>query len=178
MPAPRNRPPSAYARKTTTLPASLRDELVALGRLDPLPQDGRRKRKAKPGGQRRSSGSGRDTEAKENKGKGQQKQEPAAARPAKPAAKAPTTALQKLVDKTGGEGSSSSRRKKKEGAPREAPRDEVEEQEEAEIAWLEAQLGIASGKKKKEWRQEFEADGLGGVCYLSQLLLYLFEWLC
>lgn len=67
------------------------------------------------------------------------------------------TPLQKLLDKAGGDGAegSSSRRVAKPTGHRSA----VEEDEDAEIAWLEAKLGVGRSAKAKK---ELQEDGLDG----------------
>jgi hypothetical protein len=66
------------------------------------------------------------------------------------------TPLQKLLDKSSG--SVGGKRPKTVSEPT-GSRSTIEEQEDAEIAWLEAQLGL---RKNSKSRKEFEEDGLDG----------------
>lgn len=188
-----------YARKTTQLPSSLKDELVSLGKiaapkvkkqnLDPTTAAGRkqlRKQERQEKGSHAQPGPSRPTtsavqpsrpavkrpaEQEDRKGKKRQRfeddDEPVErtskakessqddlSKHGKTASKTP---LQKLLDKASSSSSAKSTRKSKPVAS--GSISTVEEQEDAEIAWLEAQLGL--GKNSKS-RKEFEEDGLDG----------------
>lgn len=187
-----------YARKTTQLPSSLKDELVSLGKiaapkgkkqnLDPTTAAGRKQlrkqdRKEKGGhsqglshvapsshGIDKSNGK-RTAPQEDRKGKKRQRvdeedyddgiQPPKASSSKKSPDETKTqnkTPLQKLLDKNAGSRSGGKTVQRARPAAS-GSASTIEEQEDAEIAWLEAQLGL--GKNSKS-RKEFEEDGLDG----------------
>jgi hypothetical protein len=175
MPAPqRKRPPTpAYVRKTTTLPKSLRDELVALGRLNPSPASLSNGHGPSHKGKKRDGSNSDSRPSKRAQDKKSERSQvndvPASSSSSSSVPPQKKTALQKLVEKSTPSASSSSTpsassraKRTASSAQREPPRDPIEEQEEKEIAWLEAQLGV-NRRNKGSWRAEFDEDGLGGA---------------
>lgn len=190
-----------YARKTTQLPSSLKDELVSLGKiaapkvkkqnLDPTTAAGRKQLRkqerqekgshAQPGPSRLTASAVQSSrlavkrpaaEQEDRKGKKRQRfeddsdepvertskeQESSQDEPSKHGKTASKTPLQKLLDKASSGSGGKSIKKPKPVAS--GSMNTIEEQEDAEIAWLEAQLGL--GKNSKS-RKEFEEDGLDG----------------
>lgn len=188
----------AYARKTTTLPAKLRDELISTGKLDEnfgknkastrkakRKEERESKKRGRSGGsgsahkvdagkrqldsqkggekKRKHDSDGVDGSMKQIKGGRENAEGTDTDQTDEPARKkVKQTPLEKLLNKTQ---SSAPRKTVRQNGTVSLPTDPVEQREDAEIAWLEAQLGIKnrSGQTgRDQWRSEFEQDGLGG----------------
>lgn len=167
-----HRPPN----RTTALPASLREELEGLGHLQPKGRSRKEKRKlqreAKKG--RKGNGDGdRSQQAKKRPvepasepevelEQPQPKKLKIAAEPVEKVKVKKQTDLERLLAKQEGPVRAASGKRTK----------KVETDEDREIAWLEAKLGLQAGrsKEKGKWREEIEEDGLDGqslVCSYS-----------
>lgn len=162
---------------TTSLPASLRTELEQLGHLKKpkLSRKDKRKANRSDGKQARADHfankrkadddepAGPPEVAKDEPAKKKRKQDAAAAPPSaaetKPAPR--RTALEKLLAKQEGEVVDEKR-----------PKSKVESNEDKEIAWLEAKLGVRgpAAKAKGKWKEEFADDGLDGPSFLFRRL--------
>lgn len=171
-------------RRTTALPASLREELVGLGHL-PKPGKGKLGRKERRKSARNDGSAARAEHFANKKRKAQelegQEQEQDDEREGGEGAGAPSssknakkskveqkgtmqlvkmTPLERLLAKQEGTLPSEVQARKK---------NKVETVEDKEIAWLEAKLGVRGGpptaaaaKDKGKWKDEFQEDGLDG----------------
>ncbi|KAL8286586.1 hypothetical protein RQP46_004603 [Phenoliferia psychrophenolica] len=162
---PKSKPKGKAPPKwTTALPAALRTELESLGHLKKPKQSRREKRKAQ-----RSDGKDARAEhfaqkkrkAGAQEGEEEEEQDEAPAKKRKttgkdkdaPAPAAHMTPLEKLLRKQEGGVVVDEKRKK----------NKAESNEDKEIAWLEAKLGVRgppSAAEKGKWKDEFADDGL------------------
>lgn len=166
----RSKPPS----RTTTLPASLRAELVELGRL-PAAGKGKSGRKERRKEKRDGGKAARakhfaskkrpaeEVEDEEEEEEIVEKPAPKKIKTAPAPVEAPkkkTTALERLLAKQEGGNDSPVDLKRK--------KNNVESTEDREIAWLEAKLGVRGGPAaadKGKWNEEIMDDGLDGLSF-------------